>query len=125
MSYRRLITIVMLFIGGYAGIAAAGGDTTSLIFDWNALGAGLIAAGLAQPRLTDASVTVQIVTTFCAFLVGYGTIESSIGSRWAIGFDWRAVVAGLAASGLVHSNNQNVIQSPIVQPIVQAVGSKS
>lgn len=119
MSYKRLVTLLVLFIGGYAGIASAAHDPTQLVFDWNALSAGLIAAGLAQPALSDASVLVQLVTTFCAFLVGYGAVESAVGYRYGIDFDWRAVMAGLAASGLVHSQNTNV-----TAPIVEAVGGQ-
>jgi hypothetical protein len=123
VSWKRLGIILIVFIGGYGSVAAVGQDPSALTFDWDAIRAGLIAAGLAQPALSTASPITQIVSTICAFIFGYGTIESSIGFRYAIGFDWRAVIFGLSAAGLIHTNNQNVVQ-PIAQAIAKPAPEK-
>jgi len=111
MSYKRSLTILALFIGGYASVMGVGENTTKVLWDANAFCAALVAAGLAQPALSDASAFVQVATTIGAMAFGYFTVESSIGYRYAIDFDWRALMGALAGAGLVHANNQNITQS--------------
>lgn len=115
MSYKQIGALLLLFLGGYSGVAAVGPHPTALIWDWQALIAGLAAAGLANQPLSDASQTVAIATTIGAFICGYGTIEVAMGWRYYISFDMRAIQYGLIAAGLVHKNNQNLIQSAFMR----------
>ena len=107
-------------MAGYASIASASSDPSIVQFDWEALGVALVWAGLAQPALSTASVPVQIITTIGAFLVGYGGIEVGTNYRYVmVHFDWRAVAAGLATAGIVHSNNDQIRAVIGVQPHAQ------
>jgi hypothetical protein len=117
VSYKRLLTVLALFLAGYASIAAASLDPSVIQFDWAALGVGLLWAGLAQPALSTASMPVQIVTTIGALAAGWGGIEVGTGYRYTfLHFDWRALGAALTTAGIVHTNNDQARQLLGIQP---------
>jgi hypothetical protein len=120
MSWKRLGLIGLMFLTGFASIAQAWQDPTHLMFDWLAIATGLSFAGLANPKLDNASNVVQLVTSVCAGIAAYALAEVGLGWRFQLHLDFRAIYPALIAIPLIHANNPSV-----VQPIAQAVGLAS
>ncbi len=121
MTWKRLGLIALSFVAGFASIAQAWQNPQTLLFDWASICTGLTFAGLANARLSDSSLTVQIVTTVCAGLFGYGMAEIGFGYRYALHFDFRAVYPAILATGLIHANNINVTQ-PLAATVARVTG---
>jgi hypothetical protein len=110
MTYKQLLTLLGLFIGGYALTAAASQDPSSITWDWVAVTTGLTAAGISQMLKTDdVPRMMQILSTIGAFMVGWAGAEVAVGYRYVIWhFDFRALAGGLGMIGLLHSQNPSV-----------------